>query len=196
MGTRGVCGFRINGEDLLNYQQFDSYPTGVGAKIMENIREFSNEQLAAAAIRIQVIDDKIPPTDEQIEECKSWADTSVSSGTLKDWYCLLRKCQGTLQPFVEGMKYLANSKDFLYDSVFCEWGYIVNLDTGNLEIYRGFNKKKRNDAGRYADKTMDENEQYWGCTLFKEIALDKIRKLKDVGAFCKKLEKEAYSDED
>lgn len=33
--------------------------------------------------------------------------------------------------------------DFIKDSVFCEYAYIINIGTQELEVYLGFNKKKQ-----------------------------------------------------
>lgn len=31
---------------------------------------------------------------------------------------------------------MIDNVSFLQDSLFCEWGYVINLDTNVLEIYR------------------------------------------------------------
>jgi hypothetical protein len=85
---------------------------------------------------------------------------------------------------------------FLIDSLFCEWAYIINLDSGKLEIYHGFNHDP--DApGRYAKESIprewpknmvivDENgkatpfeynpKPYYGVVLDQEIPLSDINK--------------------
>jgi len=65
-----------------------------------------------------------------------------------------------------------NQEKFLYDSLFCEFAYIVNLDTKMLEFYIGFNKDP--DApGRYSNKKDDESG-YYGVRLEKEIPLSDL----------------------
>ena len=66
-----------------------------------------------------------------------------------------------------------DSHIFLADSLFCEYAYIINLDTNMLEYYVGFNKNK-NAAGRYAKQTVDEEEIFYGVVLKKEIPLQDI----------------------
>lgn len=63
--------------------------------------------------------------------------------------------------------------EFLYDSLFCEWAYIVNLDTKKLEIYKGFNKLPDGE-GRYAQRKGRNG--YYGVTLFKTIPLKDLFK--------------------
>ena len=61
---------------------------------------------------------------------------------------------------------------FLLDSLFCEFAYIINLDTNKFEVYVGFNKNP-NAAGRYAKYTLykDYENVYYGVKLVKEIEL-------------------------
>ena len=61
---------------------------------------------------------------------------------------------------------------FLIDSLFCEFAYIINLDTNKFEVYVGFNKNP-NAAGRYAKYTLykDYENVYYGVKLVKEIEL-------------------------
>ena len=65
--------------------------------------------------------------------------------------------------------------DFLTNSLMCEWGYVINLDDGILEVYKGF-AHARDPRSRYATDRKREisGEGYYGCSLFKEIPLDEI----------------------
>lgn len=67
----------------------------------------------------------------------------------------------------------ADGHDFLYDSLFCEYAYIVNLDTNMLEFYIGFNKDQ-NALGRYSNFKADEDSKYYGVKLNQEIPLDDL----------------------
>lgn len=60
--------------------------------------------------------------------------------------------------------------EFLKDSLFCEYAYIINLDTNKLEIYKGFNQHENAD-GRYAKECVDKEKRYFGVRLFEEIDL-------------------------
>lgn len=62
---------------------------------------------------------------------------------------------------------------FLYNSLFCEFAYIVNLDTNMLEFYKGFNKDQ-NALGRYSNFKADEDSKYYGVKLNQEIPLDDL----------------------
>jgi hypothetical protein len=64
------------------------------------------------------------------------------------WYDLLRSDQGDLEAYAE-IGLMIDSASFIKDSLFCEWAYIINLDRGVLEVYRGFQTKKPK-KNRYA----------------------------------------------
>lgn len=63
--------------------------------------------------------------------------------------------------------------DFLYDSLFCEYAYIINLDSQTLEFYKGCNKNQ-NAEGRYANIKSDDDNEYYGVELIQEIPLSEI----------------------
>ena len=75
--------------------------------------------------------------------------------------------------------------DFLKDSLFCEWGYVINLTTNRLEIYRGFQKQPQEN--RY--KLEKSHGGYYNCALIREIPLSQAKNF-SMKKFEKELEKE------
>lgn len=65
-----------------------------------------------------------------------------------------------------------NERSFLTDSLFCEYAYLINLDSNKLEVYVGFNLNP-NAPGRYAKNTFykDEEKVYYGVKLVEELDL-------------------------
>lgn len=172
MGTRGLIGFRFDGKDKLTYNHYDSYPSGVGVDILEEIRKTNLGILKSIFGGIELVDEDIKPTREQIEEYKYFSDERVSSKSLDEWYVLLRSTQGTLQPYIEGkLKHMIESSPFIYDSLFCEWCYIVNLDTEKFEVWTGFQERGKKD-NRYGDKPNEGG--YYPCRLVKEYDLKNL----------------------
>jgi hypothetical protein len=196
MGTRGSIGFRIDGQDKLTYCQFDSYPEGVGVEILSNLCGKKNWDLIKKRVRkLALVTNEIRPTEAQQAACERFADTGVSEGTLEDWYCLLRQAQGTLQPYLTGkLFYMWNGNNFVLDSVFCEYAYIVNLDDMTLEFYRGFNEDP-NEKGRYASLkeppfTRDDgvviHSKWYGVRLIDTMPLNSFppsTRKRDTGPF-------------
>lgn len=192
MGTRGAIGFRINNMDKVTYNHFDSYPTGLGVSVIKFIKGTDNDTLKAIAEKIVLVNQGDEPTNEQILECRPYLNKSVSNNTEKDWYCLLREAQGDFEVYKGDLKYMIDSHDFLMDSLFCEWAYIINLDNGTLEIYEGFNKGE-NTNGRYALKPKNTHNdsrdtKYYGVGLINTIPLDEVRLIEDVNKYCHDLE--------
>ena len=68
---------------------------------------------------------------------------------------LLRGTQGKPGKILRA-GYYEDAKEFPLDSLFCEWGYLVDLDAGTLEVYRGFQKSSPTE-GRWAGRpTLEE----------------------------------------
>ena len=172
MGTRGCYGFVVNGEEKLAYNHFDSYPSCLGDNMITFLRETPLDEVREIAERIVLVEEQSEPTDDQITTCNTlgFTDLKVSTQSATDWYCLLRQIQGELNPYKdEQFVWMIDSHEFLTCSLFCEWAYIINLDTGKLEVYRGFNKNP--DAmGRYA-KFKGDGKEFYGVALMTEIPL-------------------------
>lgn len=64
--------------------------------------------------------------------------------------------------------------EFLYNSLFCEYAYIINLDTRKLEFYTGSNRNPEAN-GRYADHyAYKDDHRYCGVVLVQSIPLSAI----------------------
>ena len=151
MGTRGVWGFRKNGHTIVTYHHFDSYPEGLGYSFVQFLKDNTNDQLSEAFDNIKEINVRVKPTDEQKQYCidMGWFDGYVSDRSSDDWYCLLHKLQEPEQwqdAMDQGKEiYVDNYTSFLKDSLFCEYGYIYDIDCMMLEFYEGFQKKPQID---------------------------------------------------
>lgn len=175
MSTRGAMGVRIDGKDVITYNHFDSYPEGLGEDIVKDIRETPLLTLKRAAKMLKPVDEDKEPTEEQIKELATYLDLSVSEQSEKDWYCLLRKTQGSLTMLLAA-GYYADASDFLTDSLFCEYAYIVNFDDNLFEVYQGF-QKNPHKQGRYALKKLKDYgkvNQYYPIALVATFPLDAI----------------------
>lgn len=179
MGTRGAYGFRLNETDYIIYNHWDSYPGGLGQSILDQLLGQDIDQMREAVAKLQPVNDRTDhPTPELIEKYKSYADTNVGNQDLDDWYCLLRRTQGTIIPFLTGgVEHYIDGAGFLLDSLFCEWAYIINLDTEMLEIYSGFHQNPGDPEsdGRYA-ATPDpngshRNTNYYGVRQIYQVPL-------------------------
>lgn len=154
MSTRGCYGFYRNGKDKIVYNHQDSYPEGLGKKIFWFVRDHTDKELKSLCDSIEVLDDEkdLPETDGKA----SFWELGISN---------------------DGLLFIEDSSTYLGDSLNCEWGYVINLDDGILEIYKG--RQKESQDNRYVDYTHASRMGYHNCKLQNTFKLDHIRLLRD-----------------
>jgi len=183
MGTRGALGFFIDGKTKATYNHFDSYPDGLGKDVVEAVRRILSDPargldwLKVKARAIQLWPDHTPATPELIERLKPYADTSVSTRDLSEVYVLTRRMQGDIEAYLSAEFMEDGGESFMGDSLFCEYAYIINLDEGVLEFYKGF-QSQPHEKGRYAslpyEKSHRQDRQYYPVALVGTFPLDAI----------------------
>ena len=133
MSTRGIYGFYINGTEKLAYNHSDSYPSLLGVKILNELRDVQDWELVKKRIASLIAiheTRKLGNHDDifRTELRRHYPDLKCR-GTPRDYYELMAPLQGTLEPFLsEKLSFMATANEFIDDSLFCEWGYIANLD--------------------------------------------------------------------
>jgi hypothetical protein len=147
MGTRHLTMVQHKGEiRIAQYGQWDGYPIGQGKTIVHFIQDSMDINLFKKNIeQIKEI------SEEDLEKLwikcgatkgDSMVDLETSSKFENKYPHLHRDCGANILHYIQnGIKEVQNQLDFAKDSLFCEWGYIINLDTKKLEVYQGFNKK-------------------------------------------------------
>lgn len=173
MGTRGLWGFRKDSKDKLTYNHFDSYPDCLGHTIIEFLKKHTKKELEDIAKRIVLVDEDKPATAEALVLCKKYCDTGVSTQQITDWYCLLRGAQGCPEAYADGLRFMIDDADFIRNSLFCEFAYIINLDENVLEYWIGY-QKKPDETNRYGNVKFDG---YYPCKMLKSFNLNDIKKI-------------------
>ena len=141
MSTRGYMGIQKKGELKGQYNHFDSYISGLGKDIIKTLNSIPKEDLISKLNEVYdniiLINEDDKPTQEMIDYAveNGLYDNNVSNRSTDDLYCLLRNTQGRLDLYLKGLKYMLNGNDFLKDDIFCEYGYVINLDENTLDIY-------------------------------------------------------------
>ncbi len=111
MGTRGAYGYRIDGEDKVTYNHYDSYPDELGSNIIGYASQMELEKMREVAKSIVLVNGNEDVEKKLIERYKSYADLGVADGTYKSWYCLLRNTQGDLQPYHGKLEHMIDSHE-------------------------------------------------------------------------------------
>lgn len=145
MSTRGYYGIKKNGELKGTYNHYDSYASGLGVDLIRTINKIDKKDrlkvLSETFDYIEIINEKSIPTKEQKEICQkaNVVNLNVGERSLDDWYCLLRETQGDLSVYInKKVPYMICGNYFINDTLFCEWAYIINLDTNKLEVIYGW----------------------------------------------------------
>lgn len=156
MGTRGFVGFVANEKETIVYNQYDSYPGGLGVTCLEFINTVNSwdvpdpwSVVKEQAANLVHVGDELP-TEEQVFACAPWTNLNVSNRSVDDWYCLLRETHGNPGAILAS-GHAEHMPDWPTDSLFCEWGYLFNLDTGTFEVYEGF-QQSPHKQGRFANR--------------------------------------------
>ena len=131
MGTRHlIC--VVLGEEfkVAQYGQWDGYPTGQGKEIVEFLRtEYEPETFRKHAAAARTL------TQEEVKVVDDTPNWSVNYPHLS------RDCGSDILKYVQNTSEpkVILQTEFAADSLFCEWAYVINLDTNELEVYQGFN---------------------------------------------------------
>ena len=183
MGTRGFIGFVINGQEKIAYNHWDSYPRGLGVDVLSFLLNSDPDVIRQQAANLRVVAPDSSPTDEDVEKLRGYSDTSVSSGDIKEWYVLLRRTQGNPALMLEA-GVIEDAAEFPLDSLFAEWGYVIDFDANMFEVYKGF-QHAPHELGRFASRGLSDNElergrnvitgnSYYPCALVGYFPLDAL----------------------
>lgn len=172
MGTSGYMAFVLGGETKAGYVHNDSYPEGLGADILEWLREvwewsevtLSMTNARSSVKKLVVVGDDTKPTPEQIQALKQYANTNVSSKQLNEWYVLLRETQGDPASTLEAGFMYGDTKIEPYRlGYFGEYTYIVDFDKKVFSA-SGYG----NDLGSWAFNELPTREAFIAATTEDE----------------------------
>lgn len=183
MSTRGSYGFYKNGENKLTYNHFDSYPSRLGQDVVNFIKLNDDNSLENIFNSIQLVKEDDYPNEVEQLTLKQLGYGTQYRGKNLQWYEIIGPHAGDLGIYSSGFTFMLNNNDFIKNSLFCEWAYIINLDSKELEIYKGFQKEPNNN--RYSID-IPSNSGYYSCKLLTSIQLDIVREIDNLEDYIKK----------
>jgi hypothetical protein len=193
MGTRGFVAFVADERETVTYNHWDSYPEGLGIVVLEFVRELTEHtevEYREKAAHVKHVDDDVPPTRDQVVELIGHANLGVSTGQAAEWYVLLRETHGK-PGLILDVGYAEHAPKWPLDSLFAEWGYVIDFDRRKLEVYTGFQHSVP-EFGRWAG--LSPEPRYEGDSAdYHAVGLAKTYDFDDLptsDAFVKELEKE------
>lgn len=164
MGTRHMVGVEADKKiRIAEYGQCDGYPSGVGIYIYRFLNNQKNIDKLKQNLPYIIFSDDFADYQNQSSDILSIVANynPFKPDPLKEF---LGITQDQEKPTILCLK---NDYDFAYDSLFCEWTYIINLDTNRLEIYEGFQKKPLQPTERFYKETPYDG--YYGCKKICEL---------------------------
>jgi len=158
MGTRHLTAVILGDEPrVAQYGQWDGYPSETGVNILKFLE----------GVNLKAFTEAVEQT--RFEKFGEF-DNTVS---LEDNPHFSRDMGSEILGYISDAKdplVLANNYKFAADSLFCEWGFIVNLDDKTLECYRGFVKAQPH--GRFSDMDTDGRNDYRPIHLLGTYNMD------------------------
>lgn len=170
MGTRNSVIVIANNEPkIAKYCQWDGYPSGRGIELLEVLHKHKDN---FSGMKEKVSGVKSLTKDEIDERWKSLGNDSFMT---TNPHLLRDMGGGELLDLI--MEDKVNEThlyvDFVGDSLFCEWAYVVDLDKNTLEVYKGFNQTPLTPEDRFFDKT-EEGSEYHPVKLVVEYSLNDL----------------------
>ena len=203
MGTRHLIVVidRKGTLEVAQYGQWDGYPSGQGIDVLKfaknksllnelekkfDIIKFYNDTheidrwIKQYGIRAEIessmhISDQARVVGGRTDSDVYWWNTTQTRDLGADSLTALINLDTKRLPQEHnGYIYLFNDIEFLKDSLFCEWAYIIDLHTNKLLVLEGFNEDKSKEyqlcitKQEDIDKEFENRTKYYGCTLLNE----------------------------
>lgn len=190
MGTRNSVHVIVNKQTkIAKYCQWDGYASVRGVETLEVLRSFLkptktktfDERLQEMKQKVKgVIAISNEEVNKRWKECgaddEGYVTMEVSDKFKQNYAHLSRDMGGgeVLKLVVEGKINETNlDTEFVGDSLFCEWAYVVDLDKKTFEVYKGFNDKPLKKNERFYEFDKKDNE-YHPVKLVKKYKLDDL----------------------
>ncbi|MFH8405535.1 hypothetical protein ACH4FX_12280 [Streptomyces sp. NPDC018019] len=172
MSTRGFLSFAVDGETKTSYVHHSAHPEGLGLTVLAWLltADFAVAKSAAQALR--VVSESDEPTAQDITRLWQYYDPNVGGRSEHPtWYQLLRGTQGDPAAILDA-GVIEDASSFPAESLFAEWGYVIDFDTQALEVYCGF-QEEPHDEGRFA-ALAPTGDGYWPVRLTVSWPLDAL----------------------
>lgn len=160
MGTRNLTIVKSDNKYVVaQYGQWDGYPEGNGVVLYNFVKDKYNvDMLKENICRCNYIDEKkyeqmIKNVDEK-SFLKEYPQFSRNTGA--DILSLIISSE-------EDSINLFDTIDFIADSLFCEWAYVIDLDTNTFEVFKGFNKTELKENDRFFEFEDKSEREYHPC---------------------------------
>jgi hypothetical protein len=167
MGTRHlICVVEDQQYRLAQYGQWDGYPDGQGKAVLAFLH--AHPDLSAFRARLKAC--RFAETDELKRywtEAGADPDSDFVNMEVAEKHKAAHPqlCRDTGAQILElilnstGDLPLMDDHEFAGSSLFCEWAYVIDFDTGTFEVFEGFNQTPLAEGARFASLVADDKYQ-------------------------------------
>lgn len=196
MGTRNIVAVHLDGEyKVAQYGQWDGYPGGQGAVALRFLQTMDKEKFikkcrAAHYLTPEVV--KRRWVEQGADPGSDCVSLDIANKFDKKYPELSRDTGAKVLSIIQRSKAgigLVNNMEFVSDSPFCEWAYVIDLDKNTFEVFQGFNTKPLSKSERFASFPVEKNhsgDQYYPVRLLIKFNLDKLPEEKAFLESCKR----------
>ena len=205
MGTRNLTIIFADDEyKVAQYGQYDGYPYGQGATALQFLHQVKPNILKKRCNNVKILTEDIRKArwlefNVDITN-KPYVEFKVAQKFEKKYPELSRGTGAVILDIIYKSKqdlHLENSIDFIADSLFCEWAYLVDLDHQTFEVYKGFNKEPLDESDRFFSfYDSNEDSEYYPCKLQHIFDLNNLPSEFDFFKILQEDDEEDEEDED
>ena len=142
MGTRHLIAVVADGDfRIAQYGQWDGYPEGQGLTVLTFLRDQANvialrKHLPNLRFATEEDDKRVTDFCESIGSSDGWMNMEQADQYKAAFPALSRDVGADILEMVAagGVEFVGDNRDFALDSLFCEWAYVVDLDSNVLEV--------------------------------------------------------------
>jgi hypothetical protein len=186
MGTRNLTAVFSDGAyRIAQYGQWDGHPSGQGKTALEFCRKHlttpeGRERFKAALGKVRFAsNEEIQGLYEQVGVPRGteWVTSEQAERFNARWPHFSRNHGAKILGLVmtaEGEVLTRDETAFAGDSLFCEWAYVVDLDAGTFEVFKGFNESPAPEGERFAKAPRDPGSSYYPVRLLAKWALSDL----------------------
>lgn len=182
MGTRNLTMVIKNEQfKVAQYGQWDGYPGGQGKTALGFLKKFDERAFGYQLDKCKFVDD------EKQKEINSWLKSiGVNDGWMnmeqsrhfKTKYPFFSRDNGAnilnlINESEQETIWLHDDRNFINDSLMCEWAYVIDLDKRTFEVYTGLNKKPLHKHERFYGGVTDDRG-YYPCRNVAIYSLDSL----------------------
>lgn len=160
---------------IAQYGHFDGYPSAKGKEILEVLKKDTTQRITTQLHRC------IPLTEAEYRSffTNYFLNEEVLTEAHPDFFWgdgadLLKQMYETDKRFTVHLEY-----DFAYDSLQCEWAYVVDYDKQVFEIYKGWNRKSLAPEERFYYNGY-KKDGFYPVRMIAQYSMDALPELEEM----------------